>query len=383
MSTFRVKPMRKAAKPADAGCANLDAFHRQQTKSFETLRRAVPDVQATIAGLERDLLQPMSLTDRYTLEQRLKQERAYCHQVETRQDEHDYWFATTPLLTKYYERPAPAVAHDVLAILSTHAAPISSDQQDKKTLFEQYLFVVNEPTPKTKVIPVLHGSVCPHCNVERTQLHHEGMTLCPNCGESEYSLIHSDRPCFKEKQQQETLSSYTYKRINHFNEWLAEFQAKESTIVPEPVLAQIYAELKKNRLLDPAALHLTDMRVILKKLKLNKFYEHIPYIMTKLTGKQAAVITKDTEEQLRCMFRQLQAPFERHCPEGRSNFLSYRYVLRKLFEILGMDTYAQQFMLPKSKHKIVEYDTVWKLICTDLEWQFIPTLTYREFYEVQ
>jgi hypothetical protein len=34
------------------------------------------------------------------------------------------------------------------------------------------------------------------------------------------------------------VSYYAYKRINHFNEWLAQFQAKESTEIP----AYVYDE---------------------------------------------------------------------------------------------------------------------------------------------
>lgn len=368
MSTFRHKPVRKQHVRA-VEFTTIEAFHKQFTKvhdpiSIDAARHELGQHEARRGACK-------NVNEVYAFELHSQALKRQLTELEERKHEFAYWFAATPLLTQYTAHAEMPVTENVFSILNQPKVETQS-----QALFGKYWNAVHAPDNKSKMT-IAPNAMCLKCHVELTQLQHEGITLCPSCGDSEYSLIHTDRPCFKEKQQQEALSSYTYKRINHFNEWLAEFQAKESTVVPSDTLAMIHAELKKNRLTDPDLLQATDMRIILKKLKLNKFYEHIPYIMTKLTGKAAPIITKDTEEQLRNMFRQLQAPFERHCPEGRSNFLSYRYVLRKLFEILEMDDYAHQFMLPKSKQKIVEYDSVWKKICHDLGWPFFPTPAYR------
>ncbi|NQY31278.1 MAG: hypothetical protein HRT69_17650 [Flavobacteriaceae bacterium] len=37
---------------------------------------------------------------------------------------------------------------------------------------------------------------------------------------------------------------FAYKIINHFNEWLAQFQAKESTEIPKEVFDKIILEIK-------------------------------------------------------------------------------------------------------------------------------------------
>ena len=79
------------------------------------------------------------------------------------------------------------------------------------------------------------------------------------------------------------------------------------------------------------------IRSILKKNKINKYYEHIPYILNRITGKSTPQLTPELEEKLRDMFKQIQGPFIKHSPKNRKNFLSYSYVLHKFLEILGED----------------------------------------------
>jgi hypothetical protein len=49
-------------------------------------------------------------------------------------------------------------------------------------------------------------------------------------------------------------------------------------------------------------------------------------------------------------------------------------VLYKFCELLGEDQYLQCFPLLKSKEKLYQQDSIWKLICSDLRWEFIPTI---------
>ena len=80
------------------------------------------------------------------------------------------------------------------------------------------------------------------------------------------------------------------------------------------------------------------------------------------------------EERLRIMFKEIQEPFDKHCPEERKNFLSYSYVLYKFCELLGEDDFLQCFPLLKSKDKLYQQDLIWKLICKELKWEYIPTI---------
>ena len=155
---------------------------------------------------------------------------------------------------------------------------------------------------------------------------------------------------------------------------MAQFQAKESTEIPKEVFDKILVEIKKERIRNMASMNSTKLRKILKKLKLNKYYEHIPHIINRLIGVPAPVINRKTEETLRMMFKEIQAPFLKHCPPDRKNFLSYSYVLHKFVELLGMHEYKQHFPLLKSREKLHAQDMIWKGICGDLGWTYHKSL---------
>lgn len=120
--------------------------------------------------------------------------------------------------------------------------------------------------------------------------------------------------------------------------------------------------------------HTQKLGALLKKLKYNKYYEHVPYITNILNGINPPKMTLELEERLRRMFQEIQEPFNKHCPENRKNFLSYSYVLYKFCELLGEDDYLECFPLLKSKEKLHQQDVIWKNICGELMWEFIPTV---------
>ena len=113
------------------------------------------------------------------------------------------------------------------------------------------------------------------------------------------------------------------------------------TEIPEEDFAKINAEIKKNRIKKLSEITRTNMRKILKRIKLNKYYEHIPHIINKISGILPINISRETEETFRNMFKIIQEPFKRHKPKNRKNFLSYSYVLNKFCRILELDRFCR------------------------------------------
>merc|ERR1712018_852250 len=92
----------------------------------------------------------------------------------------------------------------------------------------------------------------------------------------------------------------------------------------------------------------------------------------KLTGKKPVSLKPQTLEKIKLMFRQLQGPFEKHCPKNRSNFLSYPFVVAKLLQLLGENELLLYFSLLKGKEKLQTQEDIFSLICEDLDWPIIP-----------
>ena len=155
---------------------------------------------------------------------------------------------------------------------------------------------------------------------------------------------------------------------------LAQFQAKESTEIPQEVYDALLLEIKKERITNLATLTNAKIRKYLKKLKYNKYYEHIPHILNRLNGLPPPVLTKEMEEKIRTMFKQIPAPFMKVCPKHRKNFLSDSYVLYKFVELLGLDELKSRLSLLKSRTKLSEQEAIWCKICKELNWQYIRSI---------
>ena len=161
------------------------------------------------------------------------------------------------------------------------------------------------------------------------------------------------------------------------SEWINSLQARESTIIPEEILDAVRMEFKKTRAMTRADITPTRVKAHLKKLRLSKWYEHCHAICNALNGTPAPKLSAALETTLKNMFNEIQKPFDtwvKVVAPQRKNFLSYGYVLYKFCELLGEDELLQYFSLLKSQDKLYQMDAIWKKICLELHWEYIPSL---------
>ena len=218
---------------------------------------------------------------------------------------------------------------------------------------------------------VYQTDICEICHKgELIPLEEEGILVCNVCSRNIPYLIENEKPSYKEPPKE--VCFYAYKRINHFKEILAQFQGKETTQIPVEVIENIKLQIKKERI---SVSQITNLKTkeILKKLGYNKYYEHIPFIKDKL-GIKPPIMSPELEETLCNLFIELQAPYSKYCPDDRVNFLNYYYTPYKLCELLGEEKYLEHFPMLKDPEKRMEQDVIWKKICQDLDWEFIPTV---------
>ena len=155
---------------------------------------------------------------------------------------------------------------------------------------------------------------------------------------------------------------------------LAQIQGKETTEIPEEIYDKILLEIKKQKITNVATLTYAKVKDILKRLRLHKFYEHVPLLLYRLNGVPMPHLPAELEEKLRTMFKQVQAPFLKHAPSNRKNFLSYSFALYKMLQLLDQDEFLGSFQLLRSREKLSLQDAIWKKICADLGWEFLPSL---------
>ena len=214
-------------------------------------------------------------------------------------------------------------------------------------------------------------SVCSFCNEgELIPVDDEGIMVCNSCYKNVPFVIENEKSSYKEPPKE--VCFYAYKRINHFREIIAQFQAKETTQIPEVVVDEIKNQIKKERI---ELKNLTNVKAkeILKKLGHNKYYEHIPFIKD-IIGIKPPIMTPELEDTLCNLFMEIQAPYAKYCPDDRVNFLNYYYTVYKLCELLDQKQFLPFFPMLKDREKKMEQDVIWKKICNELDWEFVPTI---------
>ena len=204
------------------------------------------------------------------------------------------------------------------------------ENNDYKNMIKTYMMNINDNYINDYLLQDIN--ICKKCNIKLYMKYTNSEIICESCGYTEKIIVNLDNNSYKDPIRESTY--FAYKRINHFNEWLAQFQAKEKTELPNNIYSDIYKELNKNIYYNPKDLTYKDVREILKRLKYNKYYEHIPHIISVISGKKAPTLDRKTEEILRSLFKEIQIPFQNNCPSSRKNFLSYAYVLHKFCELL-------------------------------------------------
>jgi len=240
----------------------------------------------------------------------------------------------------------------------------------EQTNVQQYLSNIDESFIDINNF-VVQSDICKTCERgEMIMVENEGILVCNQCSYNERYLVDNDKPSYKEPPKE--VCFYAYKRINHFREILAQFQAKETTVIPNDVLENIKKQIKRERLVLE---QLTNKKAkdILKKLGYNKYYEHIPFIKDKL-GIKPPIMRPELEELLCNLFMDIQAPYAKFCPDDRVNFLNYYYTVYKLCELLDQTQFLPYFPMLKDREKRIEQDEIWKKICEELDWEFITTI---------
>lgn len=251
----------------------------------------------------------------------------------------------------------------------------------KKTiLIDQYMFLIDSSYVSSRsTFCIADELYCDNCNIILTIEH--GFSVCYNCGKSTSAVQHPTEPSFKEMQEMDLRTQYTYEKATHLSDWLRRFQAKEHKDIPQSILDQVVMEAHKQKVRDLSELTESDVKKYLKNLNLNEYYDNVISIINKINKRQRFILTPEVEQKIKDMFQQTCILFVKHKGTVRKNMLSYSYLLNKYMLILGLPEFSKYFFLLKSPEKLREQDHIFKKIVDELartdkktNWRFFPSL---------
>ena len=305
---------------------------------------------------------------------------------ELKKKKNNYYLNNSKYIFEYFENKknientdenisAPITSKTQLLFNIFKITPKESDSNptneiNTKNLVQKYLSNIDESFIDMNLY-LKDMDICSYCNIGvMTPLEDEGVLICDNCARHIPYLIENEKPNYKEPPKE--VCFYSYKKITHFKEIIAQFQAKETTQIPNEHIDVIEQQIKKERI-TLNDLNYTKMKEILKKLELNKYYEHIAFIKNKL-GIPPPIFSQELEETLCNLFMEILVPYAQVCPHTRVNFLNYHFVLYKLLELLDERHHLPNIQMLKDDDKISEQDDIWRQICNINDWEAIPTV---------
>ena len=346
-----------------------DSSQSNDDSSGEARGRGIADLRSKEASPR-----PSNVDECLEIRDRIKEINAIIKKHQ--QDYKNYYLHNSEYIFEYFETKKTITSGGSMKTKSLNAFFNLPEAKKTEELFknqhnnvEKYLASIDQTYMDVSKY-VYPTDICQFCHQgEMIPVECEGIMVCNQCAKQVVFLIDNEKPSYKEPPKEACF--YAYKRINHFREILAQFQAKETTCIPENVLESIKQQIKKERI---EITQFTDKKAkeIMKKLGFNKYYEHIPFIKDKL-GIKPPVMTPDLEDRLCNLFMEIQGPYAKFCPDDRVNFLNYYYTVYKLCELLGRREFLPFFPMLKDREKRIEQDQIWKQICIELDWVFIAT----------
>ena len=352
---------------------SIEYSHRKKESEFNDKEKKIESIQENIKELETKISQCKNWLIKNQYQHELDQNILDLNSIKNNKNQLEYYMGIAHIVKQYNQ---PEVEDTVNVLNNVNGNSImnfitKTEGKQNKKLFDKFNHIVNHSHDVYEAETTDHSYFCKKCNHIKVLVQNESNLVCQYCGDVEYYLDNTAMSVTYEQEvnTESNINHGIYKRMSHFNDILSNCQAKNNISIPDEVISKIKEEIKKQKI---NKIEFKKLKPILKKLGLSKYYEQIPKLYSIISNETILQIPQDVEESLKVMFRMIQDPFEKHKPKGRSNFLSYSYCFYQLLVLLEQQKYCILFPLLKSREKIREQDKIWKAICQELDWDFIP-----------
>ena len=373
-------------KKSSTATTSIDEKHNEMMSMYHVIENeTIPKVQSEIKEMISDArkIKNKKSETYFEMVDKIKEKKRELKQLQ--QSKNDYLLHNAKYIFHYYEEKQKInLGENVKDKKTIHtffklkgntneSSNLNSERYNQsKRLFQQYWKNVGQETIHLQEY-VLDSETCLMCNQgELIPLEEEGVLICNNkqCGKFIIHIIDHQKPLNKEMPNEVSYTAYI--RLNHFKEILSQFQAKETTRIPEEVLDAVRKRIKKERK-KISELNYTEMRNILSILGYNKYFEHIQYINS-ILGIKPPVMDEELIETLCVLFIEIQQPWAIFCPLTRTNFFNYTYILCQLCVLLDQRQYLPFIPMMKDRIKQLEQDMIWRQVCEYLDWEYYPTV---------
>lgn len=262
---------------------------------------------------------------------------------------------------------------------------ISTKSDELVQLEEKYLTIIHRMFPemieykKTKDITI-YNTACFECSSINEESLDNGISVCGDCGLEKDSNDYVFT--YKDTDNANTSSKYTYDRRTHFKDCMNQFQGKQNSLIKQEVYDELYkiidlyglshkGDLSKKVKYDKVTKqHIT---MFLKELGYTKHYEDVNLIYHVITDSKLPDISH-LEEVLMNEFTTLSDLYNELYVKtrkiDRKNFINTQYVLFQLLKHHKFKCSVSDFNFLKTMERKVFHDDICSELFKRLNWNF-------------
>lgn len=354
--------------------------HDDLLKTLEDNNKKLKDINAKINFIKIKISNAKDKLSCETLYKTLKKYDDIKENMKSSMTLNDYILETSLILSKFVELEEREIEITNMNMFdNSFQSELSEIHSKKAILTDEYLRIVDPKYVPPKRYDILNSSICGDCNIEYTSSV-DGY-VCSGCGNCPNEMSFSNDLSYKELQEYDYKSKFTYNKESHLMEWLRRFTTQENVTVPQEIIDSVILQASKDRITNANDITQERVRKYLRKLGYNKYFDNVITIVNRIQGRPPFKLSSEIENKIKIMFRQMQEPFEKYKNASRKNFLSYSYVLNKMFLILDLPEFSKYFFLLKSPDKLRQQDEIFKKIVFHMaeidktvNWKFYPSI---------
>ena len=235
MPSFKPKTNKKIIVEQNK-TVTLDSKHQEIMDSFDTIENEIiPELKEQLNTLKEEYkkLKKGQIDERLDIKDKITEIKNKIKSFSSKKS--DYYLNNSKDIFEYFENKKN-ISSNINLEKSTKLNSFfklndSNEHKEKSNnIVKSYLCRVDESF--LDMNSYIHSTeICSFCNKgELIPVDEDGVLVCNTCSKYVHFLIENEKPSYKEPPKE--VCFYAYKRINHFREILAQFQAKETTQIP-------------------------------------------------------------------------------------------------------------------------------------------------------
>ena len=231
-----------------------------------------------------------------------------------------------------------------------------------------------------KFIKYKNDIYCTTCKSPSVKFDKEFMYQCTFCGSMEVQNS-SDVQILDQPEKIPNAHGCDYQEINHLDTIMSELEIHRSSYFVDKKIIALVRRYLKTVIIDFDTISYLDVLTSLHDLRYNTMYKHAIYIYHMITGNDIPKLSSSQRQSLYKMFNSVVLTWKKILPFDKSNLIVYKYILRKLFEILNLEQFFEFFPYSNNEVNIGTLDKYWYNICEDLgpPFEFKNSLQYKAF----